>query len=551
MSVEYTNGNINGNTNENKNGKTNGNTNGIINGAKYAKLYDSRRFITNNLVNRLEEKLTSSKLEQFKINKIIENAIHWCLVNGFVLVPKSRKQEELMVVTYLPFTLFPTPFNKNHFEQVIDLQPHVNELINKISNNDDFMQKSFKNLTVIDNFLENLWCLYNKAKDEGYNQKINFSILRTDYMLHQGDEDISMKQVEINTIAAGFGYVSTKATMLHREILKWTENFDALKRLPHNEPVVKMAQGFAEAWRLYNVKNSIVLFLVLDIEINIADQRHLEYEIQKQEPLIEVHRCTLAELNKYGHLGEDKTLYFDDKEISIVYFRAGYDPSHFKSQVEWDTLYRIEISKAIKCPNIGTFLAGMKKIQESISIEENLEIFCKSNKNLLKSFFAEFFLLNTSENIEKVLENPENYVLKPQREGGGNNFYNQEIVSILNRIKSIETCLNGNVNGKKIMEDRYNKDFYIVMEYLRPLISHNYIISSKYQQKLYETGKQGTLEKKKITNELGVYGVLVKNGDEIVMNETCGYCLRSKLAEDNEAGVMCGSGALDSVYLVD
>lgn len=60
------------------------------------------------------------------------------------------------------------------------------------------------------------------------------------------------------------------------------------------------------------------------------------------------------------------------------------------------------------------------------------------------------------------------------------------------------------------MEDRYNKNFYIVMEYLRPFVSHNYIISSKHQKQLFENGKQGTLEKKKITNELGVYGVLVK-----------------------------------------
>lgn len=49
-----------------------------------------------------------------------------------------------MVVTYLPFTLFPTPFKKAHFQQVIDLQPHVNELFNKISTNVDFMQKSFE-----------------------------------------------------------------------------------------------------------------------------------------------------------------------------------------------------------------------------------------------------------------------------------------------------------------------------------------------------------------------------------------------------------------------
>jgi hypothetical protein len=29
--------------------------------------------------------------------------------------------------------------------------------------------------------------------------------------------------------------------------------------------------------------------------------------------------------------------------------------------------------------------------------------------------------------MEKVLKNPENYVLKPQREGGGNNYYKSEI----------------------------------------------------------------------------------------------------------------------------
>lgn len=249
---------------------------------------------------------------------------------------------------------------------------------------------------MIDHFLGNLWSLYKKAKIEGYNQQINLSILRTDYMLHQRGDHISMKQVEINTIAAGFGYVSTKATMLHREILKWTNNYDALNRIPNNEPVVKMAQGFAKAWQLYDAPSSIVLFIVLDIEINIADQRHLEYEIKKQEPSIEIHRCTLIELNKYGRLGEDKTLYFYEREVSIVYFRAGYDPSHYESQIEWDTLYKIEISKAIKCPNIGTFLAGMKKIQESISIDKNLEIFCNSNKNLLKSVFADFFLLNTN-----------------------------------------------------------------------------------------------------------------------------------------------------------
>ena len=63
-----------------------------------------------------------------------------------------------------------------------------------------------------------------------------------------------------------------------------------------------------KAWRLYNVENSIVLFIVLDWEVNIADQRHLEYEIMKQEPRIDVQRCTLAQLNLNGHLDSNKSL---------------------------------------------------------------------------------------------------------------------------------------------------------------------------------------------------------------------------------------------------
>lgn len=264
-------------------------------------------------------------------------------------------------------------------------------------------------MTKIDNFLSSLWSIYKRAKTDGYNQKIRLSILRTDYMLHQKDvnnDKISMKQVEINTIAAGFGYVSTKVLKLHKEILKWTNKTEFLQRMPENEPVVKMAKGFTEAWRLYNVKNSIVLFIVLDIEINIADQRHLEYEIKNQEPGIQIFRCTLSELDQFGHLDENKTLYFHNREVAIVYYRAGYDPSHFKSKIEWDVLYRIEISKAVKCPTIGTFLSGMKKIQESIADDENLKHLCNSNTDLLNSFksvFAEFFLLNNQVKIFSCL----------------------------------------------------------------------------------------------------------------------------------------------------
>jgi len=42
-----------------------------------------------------------------------------------------------------------------------------------------------------------------------------------------------------------------------------------------------------------------------------------------------------------------------------------------------------------------------------------------------------------------------------------------------------------------------------------------------------------------------------RNGSNVLLNKATGYCLRSKPANDNECGVMCGSGALDSIYFID
>ncbi len=101
---------------------------------------------------------------------------------------------------------------------------------------------------------------------------------------------------------------------------------------------------------------------------------------------------------------------------------------------------------------------------------------------------------------------------------------------------------------KEEEEDIYNKERYIAMERLRPVESKNYIISSKYHSNLI---KSPDLKKISITNELGVFGVLVRDEQNVYINETCGYCLRSKPSKDNECGVMCGSGALDSIYFCD
>lgn len=61
-------------------------------------------------------------------------------------------------------------------------------------------------------------------------------------------------------------------------------------------------------------------------------------------------------------------VYFSgDINVSVVYFRAGYEPNHYPSSNEWDARYLIEKSLAIKCPSIHYHLAGTKKVQQALA----------------------------------------------------------------------------------------------------------------------------------------------------------------------------------------
>ena len=53
-----------------------------------------------------------------------------------------------------------------------------------------------------------------------------------------------------------------------------------------------------------------------------------------------------------------------------------------------------------------------------------------------------------------------------------------------------------------------NKDLFIVMNKINPVSSENYIVSAHSQCKV--TDSQQKLTKMRITNELGIYGVLVR-----------------------------------------
>jgi glutathione synthase len=120
-----------------------------------------------------------------------------------------------------------------------------------------------------------------------------------------------------------------------------------------------------------------------------------------------------------------------------------------------------------------------------------------------------------------VFSDPENYVLKPQRDGGGHNIYKSDIPRFL----------------KSIPEDEYQS--YTLMELIPTASQRNAIV------------REGRVIEGEIISELGVYGTILSDtGGNIEMNEDAGYLLRSKLKGVDEGGVAAGFGCLDSVCLI-
>ena len=81
---------------------------------------------------------------------------------------------------------------------------------------------------------------------------------------------------------------------------------------------------------------------------------------------------------------------------------------------------------------------------------------------------------------------------------------------------------------------------YILMKLVDPHVNENYII---------KTGRE-FIHKEGLISELGVFGVIISNNQEIVLNQTGGYLLRSKALGVNEGGVASGFAALDSICLI-
>jgi len=483
------------------------------------------------------------KLDPLKEQQLVENLLQWSLSNGLVIYPPNFQSFQPVSA---PVTLFPTPLPKIAFQDASDVQLLFNELYAKVSSDVDFLHEIIQDLAKFDSeFTGKLWSTYLKAKKNGIVQPLSLGIFRSDYMINEIEgAKPQIKQIEFNTVSVSFGGLSAKVGELHKylnnhgdyDINGTSEPYYKDQDLPISESIEKLSEGLALGDYYYNdeqkTTKTVILVIVQEKERNVFDQRLIEYELLKKHGIKSI-RLTLSEINDKTYVDPTtKKLYIKSStndEVSVVYFRSGYAPGDFKNNQDWENRLILETSKAIKAPTLLTQLAGAKKIQQILTDETILSKFLKgkdqSSFQQLLDTFVEIHPLDDStkgrEAKKLALEQPENFVLKPQREGGGNNIYKHDIPKFL---KSID-----------------EKDWagYILMELIHP---------PTYQNKIIRDGK---IYDEPIISELGRFGTIVFNQEtgKVLSNNDSGWLLRSKFESSNEGGVAAGFGCVDSIVL--
>ncbi|CAL8121898.1 unnamed protein product [Orchesella dallaii] len=465
-------------------------------------------------------------LEQEVLDDVVDKAKDWALMHGVGMRRKDNFSKESL--SFAPFLLLPSTFPRAEFDRSLKLQTLLNELVHRVAHDYDFLHQSLSNACKVDEFTRRLFEIYDTVRQEGVAQEVSMGLLRSDYFFDEPRN--SVKQVEINTIASSFGALSTVLVHAHRYILAELGHQDKLERLPDNNALQGLCGGMLKAWSIYGRDSAGILFIIEDVTYNICDQRFHEFEIRKMNPNVKVLRKNLTEIGARGIIDSEKRLLIDGVEIAVIYFRSGYAPEQYHSELEWKARLLMERSLAIKCPSIHYHLAGSKKVQQELARPGVVEKYLNNLEDIesIKGIFTGLFPLDRNEAgdqaLNMALQNPNNYVLKPQREGGGNNIYGDDIREFLMKIK-----------------DSDERSAWILMEKITPPLQRNYMIRPTLKEPMFTD----------VVSELGIFGVIIGDATNIMVNELSGHMLRTKVCSANEGGVASGLGALDSVYLED
>ncbi|XP_065827798.1 glutathione synthetase-like [Oscarella lobularis] len=459
---------------------------------------------------------------------LVLDAVHYATYCGMISLDKEGH------VAPPSFALFPSPIPRSERDFVASIQKDVSRLIDRSSRDRDFLHGSLRNAAVSDEFTRELLKISEKTWESSQKKPV-LELLRSDYLLDSTDRGRATRarQIEVNVIASSCSNFSEKLPHLHRFTLSRRDGkkpFDFRETLPDNHANDGFIDALALSWKAYNSSSSIIITVMNRNERNIYELLSIRYGLLKRHG-IENRLICFDDMIEGGPMeaklhSDDQALLIDGQEVAVVFFRSCYGVEHYPTEKHWKARLLLETSKSIQCPSVAQQLAGTKKIQQELSKPGILEKFIEDPaavRRMRATFCAMYSIDRNAEGdaaAQLGVQNPEQYVLKPQREGGGHNIYGIDVKTFL----------------EKHWEDD-ERSAYIMMERVRPSFADNYFVRQ---------GQITRLQPTQLINELGIYGAYVRKGEEELLNEAVGHVLRSKPFDSDEGGLFAGYGCLDS-----
>ena len=149
----------------------------------------------------------------------------------------------------------------------------------------------------------------------------------------------------------------------------------------------------------------------------------------------------------------------------------------------------------------------------------------RANTCNLSALFTDTLALGLDEegdrNAALALARPDDFVLKPQREGGGNNLWG--------------SALTGRLEAGAPARAQYT-----LMRRLTPPLTRNRLVQRGRASALLDT-----------VSELGVFSVLLRARDgALLRNKPAGNLLRTKMCREREAGIRAEIAVVDSPLFI-
>ena len=126
--------------------------------------------------------------------------------------------------------------------------------------------------------------------------------------------------------------------------------------------------------------------------------------------------------------------------------------------------------------------------------------------------------------FSRIKADPNNYILKPMREGGGNNIIGDKLKELIPE----EGILPGDLLKNSVIVDKIDSAIH------ESIVLRNEKIS--FQNSI---------------SEYSIYGIILSDENKIHINKSISFLVRTKNKDDIEGGIMEGAGAIDLPCLLD